>query len=45
MKKHSLMAIAAVATMAMVSCTGKQKASETLIAGLSPEKFAAEVDG
>ncbi|WP_303642367.1 aldose epimerase family protein, partial [uncultured Duncaniella sp.] len=45
MKKHSLMAIATVATMAMVSCTGKQKVSETLIAGLSPEKFAAEVDG
>ena len=45
MKKHSLMAIATVATMAMVSCTSKQKVSETLIAGLSPEKFAAEVDG
>ena len=45
MKNHSLMALAALATMAMASCSGKQSEAPALMAGINPENFVAEVDG
>lgn len=45
MKNHSLMALAALATMAMASCSGKQAQAPALMAGINPENFVAEVDG
>lgn len=39
------MALAAIAAVALASCTAKRSENHALIAGLDPQKFEAEVDG